>query len=371
MKRTVVAIAVMGFGLSVAHAQEMVVKLGSVAPLTGTISHLGKDNENGAKLAVEDANAKGITIGGKKVRFELVGEDDQADPRTGTTVAQRLVDAGVKGVVGHLNSGTTIPASRIYNQAGVPMVSPSATNPTLTRQGYKGVFRTIANDVQQGSRLGSFIVEDLGAKTVAIIDDRTAYGQGLADETDKAVKAGGAKVVAREFTTDKATDFNAILTKIRSIKPDVIFFGGMDAQAGPMLRQLKQLGVEAKFVTGDGGCSPEMIKLAGEAIGESAYCSMPGLAIDKMPGGAEFRSRYKARFGQDVQIYSPYAYDAATAIIKAMQAANSPEPSKYLPELAKSNFPGVIGTVSFDDKGDIREGAVTMYRYKDGAWSAM
>ena len=371
MKQTVVALAIMGIGLSVAHAQEMVVKLGSVAPLTGTIAHLGKDNENGARLAIEDANAKGITIGGKKVKFELMGEDDQADPRTGTTVAQRLMDAGVKGVVGHLNSGTTIPASRIYNQAGVPMISPSATNPTLTRQGYKAVFRTIANDVQQGGVLGKFIVGPLAAKTVAIIDDRTAYGQGLADETEKAVKAGGGKVVAREFTTDKATDFNAILTKIRGAKPDVIFFGGMDAQGGPMLRQLKQLGVEAKFVTGDGGCSPEMIKLAGDSIGANAYCSMAGLPLEKMPGGTEFRNRYKARFNADVQIYSPYAYDAAMAMIKAMQAANSTDPAKYLPELKKSNYPGVTGTVAFDDLGDIKDGAVTMYQFKAGTWAPM
>ena len=371
MKRTVVALAIMGLGLTAAQAQEMVVKLGSVAPLTGTISHLGKDNENGAKLAVEDANKQDITIGGKKIKFELLGEDDQADPRTGTTVAQRLVDAGVKGVIGHLNSGTTIPASRIYNQAGVPMVSPSATNPTLTRQGYKGVFRTIANDVQQGSVLGQFITGPLDAKTVAIIDDRTAYGQGLADETEKAVKAAGGKVVAREFTNDKATDFNAILTKIRGAKPDVIFFGGMDAQAGPMLRQVKQLGVEAKFVTGDGGCSPEMIKLAGEAINDTTYCSMAGLPLDKMPRGAEFRDRFKQRFNTDVQIYSPYAYDATMAIIKAMQAADSVEPAKYLPELKKVNFPGVTGNVAFDDMGDIKEGAVAMYQFKDGKWVPM
>ncbi|AWI76750.1 branched chain amino acid ABC transporter substrate-binding protein [Parazoarcus communis] len=371
MKKTIVALAVMGLGITGAHAQEMVVKLGSVAPLTGTISHLGKDNENGARLAVEDANAKGITIGGKKVKFELIGEDDQADPRTGTTVAQRLVDAGVKGVVGHLNSGTTIPASRIYDQGGIPMISPSATNPKLTQQGYKGIFRTIANDVQQGSALGKFMVGPLGAKKIAIIDDRTAYGQGLADETEKAAKAGGAQIVAREFTTDKATDFNAILTKIRATNPDVIFFGGMDAQGGPMLRQLKQLGVTAKFVTGDGGCSPEMIKLAGEAIGSSAYCSMAGLPLDKMPGGAEFRDRFKKRFGTDVQIYSPYAYDAATAMITAMQKADSVEPSKYLAALKTSAVPGVTGNVAFDEKGDIKEGAITLYQFKDGNWVAM
>lgn len=373
MKKTVVALAVMGFGVGsgAALAQEQVVKIGNVAPLTGTIAHLGKDLENGTRLAVEEANAKGLSIGGKKVKLELMGEDDQADPRTGTTVAQRLVDSGVKAVVGHLNSGTSIPASRIYDQAGIAQVSPASTNPKLTQQGYKGVFRTIANDVQQGSVLGKFAVTTLGAKKVAIIDDRTAYGQGLADETEKGAKGAGAQIVAREFTTDKATDFNAILTKIRAANPDVIFFGGMDAQAGPMLRQMKQLGINARFLTGDGGCSPEMIKLAGDAIGANAYCSMAGLPLEKMPGGAEFRERYKKRFNADVQIYSPYAYDAATAIIAAMQKADSVEPAKYLPELKKTNFPGVTGNVSFDDKGDLKEGSITIYQYKDGDWAAM
>jgi branched-chain amino acid transport system substrate-binding protein len=356
--------------MGLASAEDMVVKIGSVAPLTGSISHLGKDNENGALLAVEEANAKGLTIGGKTVKFELMGEDDQADPRTGTTVAQRLVDAGVKGVVGHLNSGTTIPASRIYNQAGIPMVSPSATNPKLTQQGYKAVFRTIANDIQQGTVVGKFAVGSLGKK-VAIIDDRTAYGQGLADETAKAIKASGGTVVAREFTTDKATDFMAILTKIKAANPDVVMFGGMDAQAGPMVRQMKQLGMSAKYITGDGGCSPEMIKLAGEAISASTYCTMAGVPLDKMPGGKDFVERYKKRFGTDVQIYAPYAFDAATAIINAMVKAGSAAPAKYLPALKASDFDGVTGKVAFDAKGDIKDGAITVYQFKDGKWSAM
>ena len=367
MKYSIVALAVMSLGLSAAHAQT-VVKIGNAAPLTGTISHLGKDLENGTRMAVDAVNAQEISIGGKKIRFEVVGEDDQADPRTGTTVAQRLVDAGVKGVVGHLNSGTSIPASRIYHQGGVPQVSPASTNPKLTQQNYDSVFRTIANDVQQGGALGDFAVKTLGAKRVAIVDDRTAYGQGLADETDKAVKAAGGEVVAREFTTDKATDFNAILTKIRATNPEVIFFGGMDAQAGPMLRQIKQLGLNVRFLSGDGACSPEMIKLAGDGITENAYCSMAGLPIDKMPGGAEFRENYRKRFNADVQVYAPYAYDAAMAIIKSMQAADSVEPSKYLPELKKISFDGVTGEVSFDAHGDLQKGAVTIYQFRDGNW---
>src|SRR6185436_13560749 len=243
-------------------APEVVVKIGQVSPLTGPQAHLGKDNDNGARLAVEEMNAKGVTIGGAKVRFELVSEDDQADPKTGTVVAQKLVDNKVAGVIGHLNSGTTIPASKIYSDAGIPQISPSATAVAVTAQGYKSVFRTMANDAQQGKVLGEFAVKS-GAKRVAIIDDRTAYGQGLADEFVKAAKAGGATIVAREYTNDKATDFRAILTGIKGKKPDLVFYGGMDAQAGPMASQMQSLAVSAKFLGGDGAQSQEFIKLAG------------------------------------------------------------------------------------------------------------
>lgn len=369
MKNTVIALALVAAGIGFANAQEMVVKIGNAAPLTGNIAHLGKDSENGARLAVEEYNAKGITIGGKKVKFELVGEDDQADPKTGNIVAQRLVDEGVKGVVGHLNSGTTIPASRIYNQAGIPMVSPSATNPTLTQQGFTNVFRTMANDIQQGTVVGKFAVTKIGKK-IAIIDDRTAYGQGLADEVEKAAKAAGGTITTREFTNNQATDFNAILTKIKSQNPDVIFYGGMDAQGGPMLKQIKQLGINAKFMTGDGGCTPELIKLAGDSISDKDYCSQAGLPLDQI-ADKTFGERFKKRFGVEVQIYAPYAYDAAAALMEAMKAANSVEPAKYLPALKKVHFKGVTGDVAFDDKGDTKYGAITMYQFKAGKWVAL
>ena len=343
---------------------EMVVKIGHVAPLTGPIAHLGKDNENGARLAIEDANAKKIEIDGKVVKFELVGEDDQADPKTGTVVAQKLVDAKVVGVVGHLNSGTTIPASSIYNQAGLPQISPSATNPKYTQQGFKTAFRVMANDVQQGSVVGSYAIKELGAKTIAIVDDRTAYGQGLADEVEKAAVAAGAKVVAREFTNDKATDFKAILTKIKSKKPDVIFHGGMDATGGPMLKQLKELGIKAKFTTGDGGCSPELIKLAGDAA-EGVFCSQAGLPIDKLPNGKKFVEDFTKKYGQ-IQIYSPYSYDAVMVIADAIQRAKSADPAKYLPEVGKTSYDGVTGKIEFDDKGDIKNGAITVFTIKGG-----
>ena len=369
MKKTLIALAVLGLTASAAQAQELVVKIGHVGPLTGNIAHLGKDNENGARLAVEEYNAKGITIGGKKAKFELIGEDDAADPKTGNIVAQRLVDLGVKGVVGHLNSGVSIPASRIYHEAGVPMISPSSTNPTLTKQGFPEIFRTMANDIQQGSVIGKYAATKLGKK-IAIIDDRTAYAQGLADEVEKGAKANGGTVTSREFTNNQATDFMAILTKIKSQNPDVIVYTGMDAQGGPMLKQIKQLGINAKFVTGDGGCTPELIKLAGDAMSDKAYCTQAGLPLEEM-SDKTFKTRFEKRFGQKVQIYSPYSYDATAAIIEAMKAAGSPEPAKYLPALKKVNFKGVTGEVSFDDFGDVKKGAITMYQFTSGDWKTV
>lgn len=369
MKIRLVALAVLGLGASAVQAQE-VIKLGVAAPLTGTQAHLGKDIENGVRLAIEEYNAKGVTLGGKKVKFDVQAEDDQADPKTATTVAQRLADSGVKGVVGHLNSGASIPASRIYNEAGLPQVSPASTNPKLTQQNFKATFRTIANDVQQGLAIGKYAATKLGKK-IALIDDRTAYGQGLADEVEKAVKANGGSLTGREFTSDKATDFLAILTRIKAQNPDVIVYSGMDTQAGPMLKQIKQLGINAKFITGDGGCTGEVIKLAGDAISGNTYCTQPGLPLEKMPGGKNFNERFKKRFNADVQIYAPYSYDAASAIIEAMKAANSADPAKYAGSISKVNFPGVIGTVAFDAKGDIKDGAVTVYQFKAGKWEAL
>ncbi|MDP5238415.1 branched-chain amino acid ABC transporter substrate-binding protein [Uliginosibacterium sp. 31-16] len=369
MKKTLIAVAVLGLMAGTVQAQEVVVKIGHVGPLTGNIAHLGKDNENGARLAVEEYNAKGVSIGGKKVKFELIGEDDAADPKTGNIVAQRIVDAGVKGVVGHLNSGTTIPASRIYNSAGIPMISPSSTNVTLTQQGFPYIFRTMANDAQQGSVIGKYAATKLGKK-VAIIDDRTAYGQGLADEVEKGVKANGGTVSSREFTNNQATDFSAILTKIKAQNPDVIVYTGMDAQGGPMLKQIKQLGIKTRFVTGDGGCTPEFIKLAGDSISDAAYCTQAGLPLDQIADKG-FKDRFKKRFGADVQIYAPYAYDAAAALIEGMKAANSSDPAKYLPALKKVQFKGVTGEVAFDDKGDTKFGAITMYQFKAGNWVAL
>ena len=347
----------------------LIIKIGQVSPLTGPQAHLGRDNDNGARLAIDEANVRGVTLGGQKVKFVLLSEDDQADPKTATIVAQKLVDAQVKGVIGHLNSGTSIPASKIYYDAGIPQISPSATAIKYTDQGFKTAFRTMTNDRQQGRVLGEFLVKKMGGKRVAIIDDRTAYGQGLADEVEKAVKASGGELVAREYTSDKVMDFSAILTSIKGKNPDVVFFGGMDPQGAPMAKQMQSLGLKAKFLGGDGLQTPEFLKLAGAAA-EGATASSPGLPIDGMPGGKAFRDKFTAKYGV-IQNYAPYVYDAVTAMITAMEKAGSAEPAKYLAELPNIHFTGVTGEIGFDAKGDVLGGAITLYRVKAGKWEVM
>jgi branched-chain amino acid transport system substrate-binding protein len=362
------AVAVLLSGAAM--SQELVVKIGHVAPTSGAIAHLGKDNELGARLAIEELNAKGVMIGGKKAKFELLAEDDAGDPKQGTAAAQKLVDSKVNGVVGHLNSGTSIPASKVYSDAGIPQISPSATNPKFTRNGYKTTFRVVADDVHLGGTLGKYSVAQLKGKSIAVIDDRTAYGQGVADEFEKGVKGAGGKVVGREFTNDKATDFTAILTSLKGKKPDVVFFGGMDAVAGPMLRQMKQLGIEAKFMGGDGICTGELPKLAAGTMadGQVVCAEAGGVEGEAKKGMEDFRTKFKSKFNVDVQIYAPYVYDAVNVLVAAMVKANSAEPAKYLPVLAKTaGYKGVTGVISFDDKGDIKNGALTLYTYKGGA----
>jgi branched-chain amino acid transport system substrate-binding protein len=370
VKLNVVVGAVAALLSGAAMSQDMVVKIGHVGPTSGQIAHLGKDNELGARLAIEDLNAKGVTIGGKKVKFELLAEDDAGDPKQGTAAAQKLVDAKVNGVVGHLNSGTSIPASKVYSDAGIPQISPSATNPKFTRNGYKTTFRVVADDVHLGGTLGRYAAKDLKGKSIAVIDDRTAYGQGVADEFEKGVKGAGGKVVGREFTNDKATDFTAILTSLKGKKPDVVFFGGMDAVAGPMLRQMKQLGIEAKFLGGDGICTGELPKLAAGTMGDGqVVCAEAGgVEGEAKKSMDDFKAKFKSKFNVDVQIYAPYVYDAVNVLAAAMVKAGSAEPAKYLPVLAKtSGFKGVTGNITFDEKGDIKNGALTLYTYKGGA----
>ena len=352
-----------------AGAQE-IIKIGHVAPVSGPSAHLGKDNENGAKMAIEDLNAKGIKIDGKPVKFVLQLEDDGGDPKQGTAVAQKLVDAKVNGVIGHLNSGTTIPASKIYYDAGIPEISPATTQTQYTKQGFNSAFRVVANDAKLGGTLGAYAVGKMGAKKIAVIDDRTAYGQGVAEEFVKGAKKAmpGVQIVAKEFTTDKATDFNAILTTIKAKNPDVVFFGGMDSVGGPLLRQMKALGINAKFMGGDGVCTESLPKLAGTAAanGVVTCAEAGGVTGEQQKGMDDFAARYRKKYNDDVKLYAPYVYDAVMTMGTAMAQANSAQPAKYLPVLQKIKYQGVTGLISFDNKGDIKDGALTLYTYTDG-----
>ena len=366
MKLTVAA--AIAAAASLASAQDQVVKIGHVAPMSGSQAHYGKDNENGVRMAIEDLNAQNITIGGKKIKFEIQAEDDAADPKQGTAAAQKLCDAKVAGVVGHLNSGTTIPASKVYNDCGIPHVTGAATNPNLTKPGYKTTFRIIANDNALGSGLAFYAADALKLKKVAIIDDRTAYGQGVAEVFKRTATSKGMQVVDEQFTTDKATDFMAILTAIKAKAPDAIFYGGMDAQGGAMLRQMEQLGLgNVKYFGGDGICTAEIAKIAaGAKTLNNVVCAEGGASLAKMPGGTAWKAKYDAKYPNQFQVYSPYTYDATFVLVDAMKRANSVDPKVYTAKLPQTNFKGVTTTIAFEPSGELKNPAITLYVYKDG-----
>jgi len=348
-------------------ADELPVKIGFAAPMTGANAGYGKDLQNGVRLALEEANAQKIKIGDKVAHFDLVSEDDQADPRIGVQAAQKLVDQNVSGIVGHFNSGTTIPASQIYEQAGIPMIDPAATNPTITNRGFANTFMVISTDAQNAGNAGTYAVKTTKAKRIAIIDDRTAFGQGEADEFEKAVKAAGGNIVAREFTSNTAVDFSTQLTKIKSTNADLILFGGLDTQAAAIAKKMKQLGMTAQLLGGGGVEDPEFIKLAGDAA-EGAMAWEYGRPLAQLPGGKDFSAKFKKRFGDDILSYAPFGYDAAWAVIKAMETAKSTDPKVYRSALKSISFEGVTGTISFDATGALKSAASTLYQVKNGVW---
>lgn len=350
--------------VGVARADEMV-KIGEAAPVTGPASYLGKDTENGARLAIEEINQTGLVIGGKKVTLVFDAQDDAGDPRQATQVAQKLVDDKVVAVVGHMQSGSTIPASKIYSDAGIAQVSPSATNSAYTQQGFRTAYRVVATDAQQGPTLADYAAKTLKVKTVAIVDDSTAYGQGLAVEFEKQAKANGITVLSHDASTDKAVDFRAILTKIKGEKPDAIMYGGLDGTGGPFAKQAKQLGMTMKVLAGDGLCADDLAKLAGDAA-DNVICSIAGAPLLKMSGGPAFVERYKKRFGYAPVLNSPFAYDAVGVIIDAMKRAQSTEPAKILAAMPATDHQGVLGETQFDAKGDLKHGVISLYKYVGG-----
>ncbi|MFM2345067.1 MAG: hypothetical protein RLZZ210_1680 [Pseudomonadota bacterium] len=367
--KKILIVAMMSAGVLQAQAAEEI-KLGFAAPLTGAQAKYGKDMQNGIVLAIDEVNAKSPKLNGKEVKFVLVSEDDQADPKSGTSVAQKLVDAKIVGMLGHFNSGTSIPASAIYHKAHIPQIA-MATAPEYTKQGFKSTFRMMTSDTQQGSVMGKFAATKLGLKSIAIIDDRTAYGQGLADEFEAAAKSSGAKIVKREFTNDKASDFKAILTNIKRTDAQAVFFGGAEGQAAPLAQQLKALGMNIPVLAGEMVKTDNFVKLADKAA-EGTVASLAGLPLEQMPDGAGYKAKYEKRFGSKVETYSPYAYDGAMVMMNAILKAGSTESAKYLPILASTNSAGVASKkISYDSKGDLKDGSISIYKVVGGKWTTL
>jgi ABC-type branched-subunit amino acid transport system substrate-binding protein len=357
--------ALLGTGAD-ALAQDQVVRLGVSGPLSGANAFAGKDDENGVRLAVEELNAQKIKVGGKTVRFELLSEDDQGDPKAGVNVAQKFVDAGVKFVLGPYNSGVAIPASRVYNDAGI-LMSTVGTNPKITQARYPTVFRIVASDNQVGGSMAAYAAKELKIKTVGVIDDRTAFGTGIADEFAKQARAAGLTVAGREFTSATASDFATILTSFRARKVDAIFFGGYAPQGAPMARQMKQLGMaHVRLLGGDTLCSPEMAKLGGDAVGANVMCAQAGAMLDKQAGGPAFKARYKQRFQRDADVYAPFFYDQTMFIAQAMKTANSVDPAAVNAQLHTMSYQGVAGNYAYDANGNLKKTAVTVYTFKGG-----
>ncbi|MGF6289573.1 branched-chain amino acid ABC transporter substrate-binding protein [Paraburkholderia youngii] len=373
MKRRNLVVA-LALGMLCAHApsygaEPQIVKIGFVGPLTGPVARVGKDLQNGAQLAVDEANEKHPMIGGKPVKYVLDVQDDQADPRIAIQVAQKLVDDGVVGVIGHYNSGCSIPASAVYHTANVAMITPGSTNPALTAQGFANVFRTMGHDGVGGVIAGEFAVQQLKAKRIGIIDDRTAFGQGLADAFEKGAKQANGNVVDREFTNDKAVDLRAILTSLKQKNVDLIFFGGLDEQGAMLVKQMRSLGMPAQLFGAGALKSNAFLQIAGNA-GEGTRDLEPGPALDKLPSAQEFGKRYKARFNQDVELYAPFAYDAALAMIQAIQSADSLDRAKIVAAFPKVNITGVTGKIAFDPHGDLIKPPYTLFEVQQGQWKS-
>jgi branched-chain amino acid transport system substrate-binding protein len=353
------------------------VKIGVSSPFTGDIAALGLGIRNGAQLAIEEAAPELEEMG---IALSMLAVDDAGDPKTGVNAANQMVsDSAVVGIVAHLNSGVSIPASAVYNEAGIVQVSPASTNPALTLQGFENVFRVCTIDTVQGSFAAEYAYDELGFMSVAVIDDSTPYGEGLAAEFAKAFEAKGGDITSTEKIQVKDQDFTALVTKIRGDSPDLIYFGGMYTEAALVSKQSKEAGFEGPVMGGDGLYTQQYVDIAGAANAEGDFATSIGLPLSEQPKGQEFTDMFEATFpGQTIEAYDTYAYDAAMVIIEAIKAVAADLGAEevtsvagkqaIIEAVAATNMQGVTGTVSFDENGDTTNKAVTPYVVSDGAW---
>jgi len=336
------------------------VKIGIAGPMTGDQSKMGTDFKNGVSLAVEEWNVKGGVLG-KKIDI-LIG-DDQHDPKQAVSIANKLVDDGIAGVIGHFNSNCSDPASDIYDKAGIPMITPGSTNPKITDKGYRGVFRVCGRDDQQGKVAAEFVMGQLELKKVAVIHDKTTYGQGLADEFKKAL-GNHVEVVFYGGIVQGDKDFKNVLTAIREKGPELIFFGGIYPEMGLLVRQARELGIHAPFMSGDGSIDPKFIEIAGSQAAEGTYLTFSP-DPNNIPTAKAFIEKYKVKFGE-MGPYSIYAYDAANILLNAIQAAGTTDGQAVMDKLHSMEFKSAIGKIKFDAKGDVTDSPYIVWITKDG-----
>lgn len=340
------------------------VVIGVAGPMTGDQSKIGKDLERGAQLAVDEWNARGGVLG-RQIHLEV--GDDQHDPKQAVSVANKLINLGIVGMVGHFNSSASIPASSVYHDAGVPMVTPGSTNPRLTEQGYDNVFRVVGRDDQQGTVAAEFIANRLKAKRVAILHDKTTYGQGLAEELRKSLvpyQNQGLEVISSDGITQGDKDFRGILTSLKGEKPDLYFFGGIFPEGGLLAKQAKEVGLAAPMMSGDGVIDPKFIEIAGAAA-EGTYLTFTP-DPDKMPQAENFLREYRSKYGDELAPYAIYAYDAANILLKAVSESASTDGKKIIATLRQIKYSGALGQIEFDAKGDVTKSPYIVWITKNG-----
>lgn len=355
----IVTFLVFMVGFSGCKKKEDVIKIGIAGPMTGAQAKMGTDFRNGVTIAIEEWNAKGGILGKK---IEIVVGDDQADPKQAVAVANKLVNEGVKGIVGHFNSSCSIPASDVYNRAGIPMITPASTNPQLTERGYRGVFRVCGRDDQQGKVAADFIMSQLKLKKVAVIHDKTTYGQGLADEFKKNLI--NVEIVYYGGITQGDKDFKTVLTAIKAKNPELIYFGGIYPEAGLLIRQAREIGLNVPFMSGDGSIDPKFIEIAGKDAAEGTYLTF-GPDPKNIPTAKDFIEKYNAKFGE-IGPYSIYAYEATNILLKAIKEAGTLDGKAIIEKLHAMEFEGSLGKIKFTEKGDVAVAPYVVWITKDG-----
>jgi branched-chain amino acid transport system substrate-binding protein len=363
--RKFLALVLTVFLVSGAAPQEETVSIGLAAPLTGAEAYIGEGLLQGARIAVEEANIKGPVFGNTKIK--LVPMDDQRNPTQAVLSANKLIaDPSVVAVVGHFNSSCTKASSSLYHEGRMAQITPASTNPDISRQGFDTFFRVCATDDVQAPAGANFVWSKLGIKKIAIIDDQTTYGKGLADQFEKTYKALGGEVLRREGITQGDKDFTPLLTKIRASKPEMVFYGGVYPELALLIKQSAKVGLKAPWMGGDGIADVSLIKLVTPKLAEGTYATMLGVDPKSLPAAKDFVAKYEARFG-DLGTFSVNGYDSTNILIEAIRRAGKADRAAVLAEVrATQDFPGLMGTINFDEKGDAIGRSIGIFKVQDG-----